>query len=147
MSFNPSNEAILTDSPERIVSFSPSNTEILFAVGAGDKVVGVTDYCNYPDELEARIETKEILNVGGYWNPSVEAIVDLKLDLVLVSRAKCSVKTNNCRTNCRCRCELTLNVANKLERLGLNVMMLAPHNMNDVLDSILLVGTVTRKSA
>jgi iron complex transport system substrate-binding protein len=36
--------------PERIVDFSPSNTEILFAVGAGDKVVGVTDYCNYPHD-------------------------------------------------------------------------------------------------
>ncbi len=48
----------LEANPERIVSLSPSNTEILFAVGAGNKVVGVTDYCNYPTELEARIENR-----------------------------------------------------------------------------------------
>ncbi len=100
--------------PERIVSLSPSNTEILFAVGAGDKVVGVTDYCNYPQELEARIEADEIVRVGGYWNPSVETIVDLKPDLVLVSTAQCTVKTNNCKTNCSRRCELTVKVANRL---------------------------------
>ena len=48
----------LEANPERIVSLSPSNTEILFAVGAGNKVVGVTDYCNYPAELEARIKNR-----------------------------------------------------------------------------------------
>lgn len=40
----------LTVHPERIVSLSPSSTEILLAVGAGPKVVGVTDYCNYPHD-------------------------------------------------------------------------------------------------
>jgi iron complex transport system substrate-binding protein len=133
--------------PERIVSLSPSNTEILFAVGAGDKVVGVTDYCNYPTELEARIETDEIAKVGGYWNPSVETIASLKPDLVLVSTAQCTVKTNNCKTNCSRRCELTIKVANRLKGLGLNVLTLAPHSMNDVLDEILLVGKATGNSA
>ena len=38
--------------PERIVSLSPSNTEILFALGLGDRVVGVTKYCNYPSQVE-----------------------------------------------------------------------------------------------
>jgi iron complex transport system substrate-binding protein len=133
--------------PERIVSLSPSNTEILFAVGAGDKVVGVTDYCNYPAELEARIETDEITRVGGYWDPSVETIVSLKPDLVLVSTAQCTVKTNNCKTNCSRRCELTTKVAKRLESLGLNVLTLSPHNIDDVLDNILLVGKATGNSA
>jgi len=132
--------------PERIVSLSPSNTEILFAVGAGDKVVGVTDYCNYPTELEARIEADEIVKVGGYWNPLVETIVDLNPDLVLVSTAQCTLKTNNCKTNCSRRCELTVKVANRLRSLGLNVLILAPHSMNDVLDDILLVGMATGNS-
>ncbi len=129
--------------PERIVSLSPSNTEILFAVGAGDNVVGVTDYCNYPHELEARIEANKIVRVGGYWNPSVETIVDLKPDLVLVSTAQCTIKTNNCKTNCSRRCELTVKVANRLRSLELNVLTLAPHSMDDILDNILLVGKAT----
>jgi iron complex transport system substrate-binding protein len=137
----------LKANPERIVSLSPSNTEILFAVGAGDKVVGVTDYCNYPAELEARIETDEITRVGGYWDPSVETIVSLKPDLVLVSTAQCTVKTNNCKTNCSRRCELTTKVAKRLESLGLNVLTLSPHSIDDVLGDILLVGKATGNSA
>ncbi len=129
-----------TSHPKRIVSLSPSNTEILFAVGAGDKVVGVTSYCNYPDDLEALIEAGELTRVGGYWNPSVETIMALKSDLVLVSTAKCTIKENDCKVNCRRRCEITIEVANQLRNLGLNVLILAPHSMNDVLDNILLVG-------
>jgi iron complex transport system substrate-binding protein len=133
----------LTVHPKRIVSLSPSSTEILFAVGAGPKVVGVTDYCNYPPELEAKIEADEIARVGGYWDPSVETIVELKPDLVLVSTAKCTVKTNECKVNCTRRCELTIKVAAQLRSLGLNVLTLGPHSMNDVLDNILLVGRAT----
>jgi iron complex transport system substrate-binding protein len=65
--------------PARIVSLTPALTEILFAVGAGDRVVGVTDYCDYPPEAKTRTK------VGGYVNPSIEAVVALKPDLVVVS--------------------------------------------------------------
>jgi len=65
--------------PARIVSLTPALTEILFAVGAGSRVVGVTDYCDYPPEAASRTK------VGGYVNPSVEAVVALKPDLVVVS--------------------------------------------------------------
>jgi iron complex transport system substrate-binding protein len=133
----------LTVHPKRIVSLSPSNTETLFAVGAGPKVVGVTDYCNYPPELEAKIETGTVATVGGYWNPSIETIVALKPDLVVVSTAKCSVKTNECKVNCSRRCEVTVQVAAQLRRRGINVLILAPHSMNDVLDDILSVGKAT----
>jgi len=133
--------------PYRIVSLSPSNTEVLFAVGAGDNVVGVTDYCNYPPELEARIESHEIARVGGYWTPSVETILALKPDLVLVSTAQCNIKTNNCKTNCSRKCELTIKVANRLKSLGQNVLTLSPHSLNDVINNILLVGNATGFSA
>ena len=129
--------------PERIVSLSPSGTEILFAVGAGEKVVGVTDYCNYPPEIGEKIEAEEIAKVGGYWNPSIETIKALKPDLILVSTAKCTVKTNSCKTNCSRRCEITAQVADKLSSLDLNVLTLGPHSMNDVLNDMLLVGRVT----
>lgn len=70
----------LTRRPERIVSLAPNVTEILFAVGAGDRVVGVTRYCNYPPEA-ARLP-----KVGGYTDISVEAVLALSPDLVVVSR-------------------------------------------------------------
>lgn len=65
--------------PARIVSLTPALTEILFAVGAGDRVVGVTEYCDYPPEAKSRTK------VGGYVNPSVEAVVALRPELVVVS--------------------------------------------------------------
>lgn len=129
--------------PKRIVSLSPSCTELLFAVGVGPKVVGVTDYCNYPDELAAQVDACETVRVGGYWNPSVEAIVNLKPDLVLVSTAQCTVKADNCKTDCSRGCESTTKVAKQLTSYGLDVLTLAPHSMNDVLDDIMLVGEAT----
>lgn len=65
--------------PLRIVSLSPTHTEMLFALGAGDRVVGVTAYCNYP--AEAKTKT----NVGGPDSAklSLETILSLKPDLVL----------------------------------------------------------------
>lgn len=65
--------------PQRIVSLTPALTEILFAVGAGDRVVGVTQYCDFPPAAKTKPK------VGGYVNPSVESVLALKPDLVLVS--------------------------------------------------------------
>jgi iron complex transport system substrate-binding protein len=70
----------VVENPQRIVSLAPSLTETLFALGLGERVVGVTDYCDYP--AEARSKTR----VGGIINPSVEAIVILAPDLVLITR-------------------------------------------------------------
>jgi iron complex transport system substrate-binding protein len=68
-------------SPKRIVSMSPAITEILFALGLGDRVVGVTTYCDWPKEARA------LPKIGGYVDPSVEAVVALEPDLALVSPA------------------------------------------------------------
>lgn len=65
--------------PQRIVSMTPALTEILFSLGLGERVVGVTDYCDYPPEA------LEKTRIGGFSNPSVEAILALEPDLVLVS--------------------------------------------------------------
>jgi len=66
-------------SPARIVSLTPALTEILFSLDLGDRVVGVTEYCDRPPEAKTRPK------VGGYVNPSVEAVLALKPDLVVVS--------------------------------------------------------------
>ena len=55
--------------PQRIVSTGPSITEILFALGLGPKVVGVTDYCNYPPEA------RKIQRIGTWMTPNMEAIL------------------------------------------------------------------------
>jgi iron complex transport system substrate-binding protein len=68
--------------PERIVSMAPSCTEILFAVGAGDSVVGVTSFCDYPREVVDKVNNGEIAVIGGYSTPSREKIVDLEPDLI-----------------------------------------------------------------
>lgn len=62
---------------QRVVSVAPSATEMLYALGWGDRVVGVTKYCHYPPE--ARRKTQ----VGSYLRPSLEAIAALKPDLII----------------------------------------------------------------
>jgi len=71
--------ASYAEHPNRIVSLAPSITEILFAAGLGDRVVGVTNFCDYPDEA------REKPKIGGMSNPSLEAIIRLKPDMVIVT--------------------------------------------------------------
>jgi len=63
--------------PQRIISLAPSVTEMLFALGLGPRVVGVTDYCDYPPEAPKRE------HIGGIVNPSLERVVALHADLVV----------------------------------------------------------------
>ncbi|MDO4800060.1 MAG: helical backbone metal receptor [Bacillota bacterium] len=63
----------------RIVSLAPSVTEVLFAIGAGDKVVGRTDYCKFPESVSA------LKSVGTLYKPNLELIVDLKPDAVVAA--------------------------------------------------------------
>jgi iron complex transport system substrate-binding protein len=71
----------LAAAPRRIVSAAPAITETLFALGLGDRVVGVTTHCRFPEE--ARKKPK----IGGYLRPSLEAIVALRPDLVIAERS------------------------------------------------------------
>jgi iron complex transport system substrate-binding protein len=64
---------------ERAISLAPNLTEMIFAVGAGDRLVGVTTYCNYPDEA------KLIEKVGDTQTPNIERIIALKPQVVFVS--------------------------------------------------------------
>ena len=73
-------EITLKANPQRIISLAPSNTEILFAVGAGDQVVGRDEFSDYPPE-SASVET-----IGGSFGEyNVEAIVALEPDLILAA--------------------------------------------------------------
>ncbi len=67
-----------TSGAKRIIGFSPAITEILFAVGAGDSIVGVSDFCNYP---AAALKKQK---VGGAVNPCFERLLFLKPDLLIL---------------------------------------------------------------
>jgi iron complex transport system substrate-binding protein len=97
---------------KKIVSLSPSNTEILFALGAGDEVVGVTTYCDYPQEARAKEK------IGGFFAPDIEKIVMLGPDAVL---ANSTLQTEAIR---------------QLERAGLYVMPVKSANLDEILESI-----------
>jgi iron complex transport system substrate-binding protein len=111
----------INGTPQRIVSLAPSNTEILFALGLGDKVVGVTDYCDYPPEA---VEKEK---VGGYINPDIEKIVALKPDLVLVAYGT------------------PMDVIDSMVGLGLTVFGIKTTDLDDLLNDIKTVGKITGK--
>jgi iron complex transport system substrate-binding protein len=118
-------EVTLNGVPTRIVSLAPSVTEILFAIGAGPQVVGVTTFCNFPPEAEALPE------IGGFSvrTISVEAIVDLQPDLVIAGAAS------------------QLAVAEALEPLGIPTMIMAPDELAGVFANIEQLGAVTGNEA
>ncbi len=106
---------------ERIISLSPTNTEILFAIGAGDRVIGATDYCNYPAEAE------EIPRVGGVSTVSIENVVASEPDLVF-----------GCALNSK-------ETVERLTELNVAVVSLNPENIQEIHDDIMLVGRLTGK--
>jgi len=71
------NEVRAEYAPHRIISMSPAITEILFKIGAGKRVVGVTDYCAYPPEAA------KLPKLGGILNPNVERMISIKPDLII----------------------------------------------------------------
>jgi len=71
--------ASYAETPDRIISLAPSVTEILFAAGLGDKIVGVTNFCDYPQEAKRKPR------VGGMSNPSLETVISLKPDIVVMT--------------------------------------------------------------
>jgi iron complex transport system substrate-binding protein len=114
----------LTKYPTKIVSLAPANTQILFAVGAGDKVIGVTKYDNYPYNFSAWIAAGNMSSIGSYYNPAVEPIVALNPDLVIAAlgSADCAVQ---------------------LRSMGYNVLTLNPPDIYGVLKNIQLIGNAT----
>ncbi len=78
-------EVKISKKPERIVSLAPANTEILFAIGAGDRVKGVTDFCDYPPEMVSLRSNGSIEIVGSYTKVNREKISSLSPDLIFAA--------------------------------------------------------------
>lgn len=109
----------LEDIPERIVSLAPSNTEILYSLGLGDRIVGVTEYCDHPEEAKE----KEV--IGGYNTVDLEKVVTLSPDLILATSIHQS------------------ETLPALESRGLKVFVLNPSTLDEVLEAIMLIGEIT----
>jgi iron complex transport system substrate-binding protein len=105
----------LKSEPQRIVSLAPSNTELLFYLGLGERVVGVTTYCEYPEEA------KLITKIGGFNNPSLEKIVALKPDLVLAT-------------------DVHQGLVKGLEDAGLNVLVVKSNTIEGIFNAVQMVG-------
>ncbi len=109
-------EVYIEKTPERIVSLAPSITEILFALDLGDKVVGVTEACDYPDEAKNKDK------VGGYFTTSLDRILDQDPDVVFTDGHD--------------------PVSPQIEGLGIPLVVLMPEDIPGIFENIRLIGEV-----
>ncbi|WP_243134823.1 ABC transporter substrate-binding protein [Acetobacterium wieringae] len=113
------NSVTIDKEPQKIVSLSPATTEILFAVDAGNKVVGRTDYDNYPEAALA------VPSIGDFNAPNVEKIIALTPDLVLASDF------------------ISDDMRQQLEATGAKVLVFSPVSIDGVMNNIITIGEAT----
>lgn len=99
--------------PKRIVSLKPNITEILFALGAGDRLVGVTTYCDYPPAAE------KIVKVADYTRPFTESLIAQRPDLIISSKEESSKKS-----------------IEEIEKLGIRVELFPFTTLGDIISSV-----------
>jgi len=104
------------DVARRIVCIAPSNTEILYALGAADRIVGVSAYCDFPPESSRHPRC------GGFFNPNIEGILSLRPDLVLAQSF------------------LQEEAVKALVHAEVRVMALAATSVREILDDVVLLG-------
>ena len=109
----------VNSAPQKIVSLSPSTTEILFALGLGEKVIGVDDMSNYPEKAA------ETPQMGDYNGPNVELIASAQADLILAGNT------------------LQSEAITALQALNVPVAGVEAQSLAQIYDSILLIGTLT----
>ncbi len=108
----------INSNPQRIISLSPSITETLFSVGLADRVVAVSDYCDFP------IEVLDLPKVGGLINPNLEAIVSQEPDLVILP-------ANSLRT------------IKQLQQLNIPTLAVRSASLTDIKETIVAIGRRT----
>lgn len=109
-------------SPERIVSLSPAITEIVYAFGAEDSLIGVSNYCDYPPQAQEKEK------VGGFINPNIEKILSLGPDLVILSPNSG-----------------TKYVQKQLEKLAINTMVVSFYTLDDLLKAYAQIGKILER--
>ncbi|KNY29337.1 ABC transporter substrate-binding protein [Pseudobacteroides cellulosolvens] len=112
-------EIKIDSEPQRIISIAPNITEIIYAIGKSSKLTGRSEYCDYPEDV------KKVTSVGSLQDPSIEKIVELKPDLVLVST------------------HFKKEIVQKLESMGINIAAFyGDENFEGVYSTIEKVGAV-----
>jgi iron complex transport system substrate-binding protein len=104
----------------RIVSLSPGATETLYAIGAGDEVVGVSDFCDYPPSFVAAKP-----RMGGFSTPNIEKIQAARPHVVMLTTV------------------VPINIKNQFDRLGIQMFVAEPDSFNDLLELIVQLGVLT----
>lgn len=121
-------QVIITHEPERIVSAAPSITEILFAIGAGDKVVGVDEYSNYPPVVRELVKNGTIEVIGGFSTINIEKIALLRPDVVFLTTG------------------IQEKFIKELASMGITVYVLSDKSIEDVFTDILVIGVIVNKA-
>jgi iron complex transport system substrate-binding protein len=115
---------ILARHPMRIVSLAPSVTEVLYLIGADDRLIGVTTHCNWPEDAKGKPK------IGSLLNPGYEMILAARPDLIIASTA------GNDRA-----------AVYKLAGLGLPVFVTAPRSVDGIFETTLAIGRITDRAA
>jgi iron complex transport system substrate-binding protein len=105
---------------ERVIALSPSINEIIYALGDGDKIVGNTTFCTFPKEAQSKPK------VGGYFSPSLEKILSLKPDIVIMQKS-------------------SIKLAKKLELLGIKTKVVQLTSLEDIKETIEQIGEILQK--
>ncbi|MCK9223109.1 MAG: ABC transporter substrate-binding protein [Limnochordia bacterium] len=114
-------EVHLAKRPERIISLAPANTENLFRLGLADRIVGVTEWCNYPAEAAAKPK------IGDFYSPNLELIIEQAPDLVVTAGGL----------------QQTLQYINRLTELDIPVYVFEPGSIDEVIRGINNLGIMT----
>lgn len=112
------NKVIVEKTPEKVISLSPAITEMLFALKLEDKIVGTTDYCDYP---EAANHTPKM---GGFNTPNMELIVEAEPDLVFISSG------------------VQADLSENFKKLGIKTFALDATTIEEVISNIELIGVI-----
>ncbi len=114
-------EVTIDKMPEKIVSTVPSNTEIIYEIGKGENLVGVSVYCNYP------VEAQEVEKIGDYDGPNLELIIGLDPDVVLGSW-------------------MSDDVVAQLEDAGIKVVLVNPGDLEQTYETMQMIGDIVGAS-
>lgn len=112
----------LEKAPERIISLAPNITEILFSLGLGNRIVGVTNFCNFPAEAKSKEK------VGMLLNPNLEKIISLKPDLIIWN-----TEGENKQ------------IFMRLSELGLKIYIISPRTVEALFNSIINIGNICNR--
>jgi vitamin B12 transport system substrate-binding protein len=109
---------------ERIIALSPHSVELLFAIGAGDKIVATVDYADYPPEAQ------KIVRIGNYNGIQIEQVVALQPDLIV------AWKSGNKQAD-----------LSKIESLGFQMVYTHPQTISQISDELITLGKLTGNEA